>query len=394
MQFRTSNAKRSSDTSKASRCEIRCGKGTASRFGLAVFLLGVIVSVQARPQEIRYVYDGKSLRVTAENTSKCTKWQIWLYERGVRIPQFAASLQYSRWGVIEGPSFESTAQQLERAQKFEEAYANFFGPNSWGRYTFFNPLGPIAVMERATESEQSSVQTRSQLHELDDLRYRLDTLISAVQPSLENNESQGPSSPHREYFDGIRHAAEHISRLYSHLARVHHTGSFIQREIVSTRTALTQTEHGLREMTATLPSVKLPASTSWMFHTEKAGSDGTIEVQIRETGPEVSVHQAWTGGDGSMTGTVIETIIPFNDIGKVDLWAPARSEADTWAVRVQPAHASFPQTVTSPVRITPKKVFPAVNLTTTEDLLHLVFPNPNEARDAYDYFLYHQQKSR
>ena len=31
----------------------------------------------------------------------------------------------------------------------------------------------------------------------------------------------------------------------------------------------------------------------------------------------VSVQQTWTGGDGSMTGTVIVTMIPYSDIGKI-----------------------------------------------------------------------------
>jgi len=38
-----------------------------------------------------------------------------------------------------------------------------------------------------------------------------------------------------------------------------------------------------------------------MSQTQKAGSDGTIEVAIMETGLGISVQQTWAGGDGSMT---------------------------------------------------------------------------------------------
>ena len=392
MHLRTPKAKWSPNIGKAqfSRCETGCGRRKASFFVLTLSLLAVIVSANAQQQDIRYVYDGKSLRVTNDDPSyaKYTKWQVWLYEDGVRVPRFAAGLQYSRWGLIEGRSAESVIQQLEGAQKFEKAYVNFFGSVSWGRYSFFNPLGPIAV---TIEKEETAVEGR---YQLDELRDRLNKLIANAQPSLENNESEGPASPHREYFDGIRHAAERVSSLYSRLARTANEGRFIKAEIIRTRRAVTQAENSLPKMTATLPSVKLPTSTSWMSHTERAGSDGTIQVEVRETGPAVSVRQTWTGGDGSMTGTVIETIIQFDDIGEIDLRPPTGRGDDTWTVRVQPARASFPQTVTSPLRKTSKRIFPAVNLTTTESLVHCVFANPAEARDAYAYFLYHEQTGR
>lgn len=396
MHFRARNAKwLPPKTGKGQSCrhDVGCRKRKASFFALVLSLFAVAVSARAQQQEISYVYDGKSLRVADNYSSyaKPTKWQVWLYENGVRIPRFAAGLQYSRWGLIEGRSVESVMQQLEVAQRFEEAYANFFAPVSRGRYTFLNPLGPIAVTEGAIENEETALETRYQFDELDELRYRLNNLMSKAQPSLENNESEGPASAHREYFDGIRRAAEQIGRLESQLARAHRTASFMQREIVSTRRAVTQAENDLRKMRASLPSMKLPTSASWMSHMEEAGSDGTIQVEIREAGPAISVRQSWTGGDGSMAGTVIKTLIPFDNIGNVDLRPPRGRGDDTWAVRVQPAHAPFPQTVTSPVRVTPRRVFPAVNLTTTESLLHLAFANPAEAGDAYAYLLYHEQ---
>jgi hypothetical protein len=40
---------------------------------------------------------------------------------------------------------------------------------------------------------------------------------------------------------------------------------------------------------------------------------------LRKPDLGVSVQKTWTGGDGSMTGTVIITMIPYSDIGELIL---------------------------------------------------------------------------
>jgi hypothetical protein len=94
-----------------------------------------------------------------------------------------------------------------------------------------------------------------------------------------------------------------------------------------------------------------------MSHTERAGSDGIVQVEVMETGSGVAVQQTWTGGDGSMTGTVIISMIPYVDIGKIDLDPPTRTGDDRWTVRVQSAASRFPQTVNSPERKTARGTF-------------------------------------
>ena len=95
-----------------------------------------------------------------------------------------------------------------------------------------------------------------------------------------------------------------------------------------------------------------------------------------------------------MTGTVIVTIIPFDDIGAIALDAPREKGGDKWTVFVQPGRNSFPETVDSPLRHTSKRMLPAVNLTTTRSLVYFTFHNPDEAQNAYVYFLYHKQLGR
>jgi hypothetical protein len=365
----------------------------SSSFVLSLCLFAAAVSARAQQQKPHYVFDGTTLQVMEDDLAfaKYKQWQVWLYQEGVRIPRYTAGLQYSRWGLIEGRSSESIVKQLKASQNFERAYVNFFGLGTWGRYTFFNVLGPIAVTDQAVEKNSTALEERYQLEEL---HRRVSRLIVNAQPSLENNESEGPTSPVKNYFDQIRDALEQICKLYSQLARVRPQLRFISGEIAQTKTVVAQAENSVPKITSTLPSVKLPTSTSWMSHTERAGSDGTIQVEVREAGSAVSVQQTWTGGDGSMTGTVIVTIIPFNDIGSVDLEPPMGNAGNTWTVHVQSARSSFPEAMNSPLRKTGKKVLPAVNLTTTRSAVYFVFLNSAEAQDAYAYFLYHKQLGR
>lgn len=360
---------------------------------LSAFLFALAVLAAAPQQSPYYVYDGKTLQVVNEDLAlaKCERWQVWLYEEGVRIPHYTAGLQYSRWGLIEGNSVEDVIRQLQASQSFEAAYLKFFGPGTWARYTLFNPLGPIAVTDRHFEDQPAALE---QLYQLRWLNARVNKLIRAATPSLENNQSQRPASSVEGYFEQIRDAVQRVNKLHSQLSRALPQRRFIEIGIVQARTLVAQAENGVPKITAVLPSVKLPTSKAWMSHAERAGSDGTVQVDVAETGSGVSVQKTWTGGDGSMTGTVIITMIPYADIGKIDFEPPTGKGDDTWAVRVQSARTPFPQTVDSPERKTARGTFPAVHDATTENSAYFVFRNSGEAQDAYAYFLYHKQLGR
>ncbi len=177
----------------------------SSPFVLSVYLFAALVSTRAQPQNRHYIYNGKILQVVDEDLAlaKYKQWQVWLYlyQQGVRIPRYTVGLQYSRWGLIEGNSAENVIKQLQASQSFESAYLKFFGPGTWGRYTFFNPVGPIAVTDRALEDQPTALE---KLYQLRWLHERVNKLIGAVRPSLENNQSEGPISSVRAYFDQIR----------------------------------------------------------------------------------------------------------------------------------------------------------------------------------------------
>jgi hypothetical protein len=364
-----------------------------SCFIFSLYLFVAVVSTRAQPQNPCYVYNGKILQVVDGDLAlaKYKQWQVWLYQDGVRIPRYTAGLQYSRWGLIEGNSAENVLKQLRASQSFEAAYLKFFGPGTWGRYTFFNPVGPIAVTDQALKDQPTALE---KVYQLRWLRERVNKLIGAARPSLENNQSEGPISSVREYFDQIRDVLQRVSKLQSQLSHDRPQLRFIESGIVQAKTQAAQAENNVAKITAVLPSVKLPKSKAWMSHAERAGSDGTIQVGVTETESGVFVQKTWMGGDGSMTGTVIITLIPYVDIGKIDLEPPERTGDDRWTVRAHSAATPFPQTVDSPERKTARATFPVVHDTTTESSVYFVFMNSAEAQDAYAYFLYHKQVGR
>jgi hypothetical protein len=348
------------------------------------------IGVRAQGQNIHYIYDGTTLQVLHENppNTRYVHWQVWLYEQPVNIGHYTSGLPYSRWGLIEGRSAESVMQQFEVFRGFEQAYLNFFGRGSWGRYTYYNPVGPVAVADQAFEIGSSASISQA------DLNYRLKGLVNAVQPSLENNENEDPNSPVKEYFDQIRDLLKQAGSLYSQLAKIRLQPHFIDGEIVSIRTAVAQSEKDVSKITSILPSVKPPTSRAWMSHTERAGSDGTVQVAISETGSGVTVEQSWTGGNGSMTGTFVLTIIPYKDVGSVQLRPPMRSDDNRWTIHLQSAGNRFVEILTSPERRNTTGVLRSINYTSTNAFVYLAFFNSDDAKDAYSYFLYHKQLGR
>jgi len=356
------------------------------------------VLAEAQHSPPRYIYDADTLHVPdhSHTYAEYGRWQVCFYQSGVGIPHHAVAPQYSSWGLIEGGSPERVIKELQAAQSFEEMYLRFFGPGTWGRYTFSNALGPIAVTDHAIDNDTTAPDVRYQdmRYQLNELRVRVNRLIASVQPSLENNEGEGPFSPHKEYFDLIRDALQQVSKLSGRLARAPNQAHYISGEIERIVKVVSRAEKDLPKIAASLPTVKLPTSTRWMFHTERAGSDGTIQVEIAEGGPGVLVQQTWTGGDGGMAGTVSLTTIPFHDIAKVELRPPMAKGGEPSTVFVQSGRDSFPETVSSPVRYWGWRMLPAVNLTTTRSFLYLTFRDPADAQDSYTYFLDHQELGR
>lgn len=101
-----------------------------------------------------FVYDGRSLSRVENadpNEIKVTEWQVWLFRNGKSTAD-----KKNRWGLHSGKTAAEVMTNLKKAQKLELDCNAMFGR---GRVpdevlTYFNPVGPIAVVERASAAQE------------------------------------------------------------------------------------------------------------------------------------------------------------------------------------------------------------------------------------------------
>ncbi len=347
-----------------------------------------------------YVCNGDALQVVNGDPDRANYavWQVWLYPNSVRVPRSGSGLAYARWGAIQGTSARAVMKQLAAYQQFERAYTNFFGANTWGRSTFSYSVGPIAVAEQGQKDDLYGLQgQKDDLYRLrwkiDLLNQRLEAVVAKLGSSLVNGERNEAPAWVQQYFEQVRNSTQDVARFYDKLSRLPGEQNYLGQILARLTPGVNQAESEIPKVTAILPTVKLPVSKDWMTHTESAGSDGTINVTVTEIGSSAWVEQSWTGGDGSMSGTKIITIVPYQVIGTLDIWTPRLGNDQRWTLRIKPANPSgFPQSVTSPERATAKRTYPAVDLKTSGGSVYLEFSNTREAQDAYAFFLYHRER--
>jgi hypothetical protein len=337
-----------------------------------------------------YVWNGKTLEAVNGDPAggHYADWQVWLYPKSMRVTGSSSGLAYARWGSMHGPSARAVMKQLEVYQQFERAYTNFFGANSWGRFSFSNPVGPVAV------SEQQQTDDPNSLHwKVDLLNQRLESVVPELRSSLVNGEGNEAPALVQQYFERVRNSMQDVARFYDKLSRLPAERNYLSQQLARLAPGVDQAEGAIRNVTAILPTVKLPVDKDWMKQTEFAGRDGTINVTVTEIGSSAWVQQSWTGGDGSMAGTKIITIVPYQDIGTLDVWMPHLGNDERWTLHIQPANRNgFLQSVTSPERVTSKRTYPAVNLKTSGESVYLEFSDSRQAHEAYAFFLYHKER--
>lgn len=317
------------------------------------------------------------------------KWQVWLYSQRVRVSPSGLGLAHVRWGVVQGASAKEVMEQAGAYEQFEQAYRSFFGASAWGRFTFSYWVGPIAVPELGRGDDPDGL-----LSKIDLLNFQLGSVVDELRPSLVNADySESIPPPVQQYLVQVRDSMQGLARFYDKLSRLPGEGNYLAQELALLTPGVNQAETVVPKVRAILPSVRLPVSKDWMTHTEAAGREGTVNVTITEMGSNAWVRQNWTGGDGSMSGTEIVTIIPYQDIGDLNMRMLDWGTGQRWSLCIQPANLNgFPQSVKSPDRTTAKRTYPAVDIKTSEEFLFLEFSNPSEAQDAYAYFLYHKQR--
>jgi len=337
-----------------------------------------------------YVCRGDALQLVDGDPARAdySRWQVWLYSQSMRGSPSDLRLAHLRWGVIQGPSARAVMEQTTTYQQFERAYTSFLGANAWGRFTFSHLVGPIAVPELGRGGDPYGLLLR-----IDLLNRQLGSVVAQLRPSLVNGDQSEATAPVQQYLEQVRNSMEDVARFYDKLSRLPAERDYLGQELARLTPGVNQAEGAVPKVRAILPSVKLPVRKDWITHTESAGREGTVNVTITEMGSSAWVRQNWTGGDGSMSGTEIITIVPYQDIGDLEIRMLAWGNGQRWSLSIEPAKPNgFPQSVKSPERRTATRTYPAVDLKTSEKLLYLEFSNPSEAQDAYTYFLYHKER--
>lgn len=350
----------------------------------------VSTSSQANTYSSYYVSRGDSVEKVDGDPAGAnyTEWQVWLYPQSVRVLRSGSGLVYTRWGVMQGLTAGAVMQQLAAYQQFESAYQQFFGASTWGQLTFSYPLGPMAVADPGQENDPYGLKMKIEL-----LDHRLTSVVTGLRPSLVNGERGQADPAMQQSFEQVRNSMQDVARFYDRLSRLPSQQRYLAQELALVVPGVGRAESAVPKVRAVLPSVRLPLSKDWMTHSEPAGRDGTIDVTVAEMGSTAWVQQTWRGGDGAMAGTKIITIVPYQKIGNLAVEAPHIGNDQRWTVRIEPADPSgFPQSVTSPERITATRTYGAVNLKANEEFLFLEFSNPGDAQNAYTFFLYHKER--
>jgi len=112
--------------------------------------------------------------------------------------------------------------------------------------------------------------------------------------------------------------------------------------------------------------------------------------KLRRSDPQSPFDKSGRVVTAALTGTVIVTIVPFDDIGRIYVHRPVGIGDGAWTVVVESAHGSFPETLNSPLRQRAMRVSPRPYDHYYKFRL-FGFADPADARDAYAYFLHHQQ---
>lgn len=337
-----------------------------------------------------YVYNGKTLELANGDPAAAnyTEWQVWLNPSGVPVSPLNSGLAYVHWGVIAGPSARAVTKQLTLYQEFERAYTNFFGANSWGRLSFSYPLGPIAIATQPQNDDAYALRSNVDL-----LNQRLEPVVIQLRASLVNCQGNVAPALVQQYFEQVRDSMRNVARFYDKLSRLPADHHYLGQELALLTPGVEQAETVAPRVTAILPTVKLPDSKNWMTYSEFAGRDGTIHVTVKEIGSTAWVEQTWTDGDGSMAGTKIITIVPYQEIGALQIQTQDWGRDRQWILHIEPARPNtFPESLTSPVRTTPGRTYPAVDLKTGGQSVYLDFSNSRDAQDAYAFFLFHKER--
>ena len=195
------------------------------RLVCSLLVLIVIALPDATAQNSYYTFDGNSVR-RIDNVDPSTvsagEWQIWLYRRGEHADGI-----HKGWGLISENSSMRAMRALERGQAFEKAYEKFCRCGA-DPETYFNPLGPIAVvkpipvppsiksyLDKFSNAEYYVSQCIALFAKLNSLAETLagaDYHPTHFTGAPENNPFRGFGTSLGEYADSLHKASQQLTR--------------------------------------------------------------------------------------------------------------------------------------------------------------------------------------
>jgi hypothetical protein len=299
----------------------------------------LLLGVQASSAQT-YTFDGRTLQRWQgdSRTLKVSEWQIWLYKRG------QATGAANHWGAISASSADKALASLKSGQDFEQRYCKFLGKpqDCEQNMTYFNPLGPIAIMERGKTLPQ---RIDIALWDLNETRERFKNLMklysglnAAYNPysytglgTTPNNPFQGVGAFVMDYGASLKAALDKVKLAAEQLYALNNTNerdlessldqfdavAKDQRERVSALES-DSTEIQSRYATLAREGVLNPTSSSgsasWM-HIVNDNGDGDqikkITIDVSTTSNAILIRKVNSMDDSSET---IETRMPFASI--------------------------------------------------------------------------------
>jgi len=108
-----------------------------------------------------YLFNGKTLEVAKDNPAMRNRCDgRFGLSRGRSHPAAHVRFAILAMGTDRRDFGRTRSQAAQGRSGVREAYLKFFGPDTWGRTTFLNSLGPIAVVEEPTETRSTENSQR------------------------------------------------------------------------------------------------------------------------------------------------------------------------------------------------------------------------------------------
>jgi hypothetical protein len=198
--------------------------------GTSVFLAVIIaltvnVAFAQNPITSFWIYDGKTMQRVENgnpNEIRVVEWQVRLYKMG------APTSGDSNWGLITAKTADAVMRKLKDSQDFELRYNRWAGNGNVPDkvLTHFNPLGPIARIERApspseTKKDSQRLVPKAMWDKYKGIADRVNGLregYSKIKDIVTNapkdaNPFERVGNTFREYTDNLTDAFEKLAQL-------------------------------------------------------------------------------------------------------------------------------------------------------------------------------------